>query len=1465
MQGVVGEKCQSCPARWVLIPHTRCKECDGCHHALLDVTDALREELDPHVSEFETKATTFYTSQKLKYYDDLAKELSPKIDRLDTSGVNLKPVQQLIESLEMDAKNLNKRKTYAEQNAMEGALGSDKLLKDASDILDTNRLVNANVRNTIRDVQKLADSLDSSESNTKLDMANSEAESIFNKIKEYKMDPETASSQLIDTEHELKKTEEFHKKVQDLNESLNDLKNNIGMFDSKLEDLYDFSIASGENSAKAERLSKKYKESNVHAKFALIGSDVKETQKNIVDSKVLLKNATELLKGISGQHKELDKMHVNLEEVTNALEETLLSKSNEFDNMQEKILRATEHSTKIVDSAEELGREYSNITGTLAIKAARAYSDIADHVEEADNAVARGKLAARNATDLTNGIGNRAGESDNVASELLDEARKSLNLVQTILQPHIDKAVDAVERIQTTNQHTDDQTTAVNLSLDQIPLESQTDTWSQARDTAIKAHKEAQDTLKLAEPLVSQLPNDLHNAKQIPKTVVNTNKNIGQTANQVERVKDLLPNITQRIEDLIEKQGKDDSIISDIGDRIDRLKTQIKMARHLANNVNVGVQFYPNTTLELKVPETLSQIATNSNTSVYFKTDKPNGFILYLGNENKTGAKRAKRDDFMALEIENGYPVLTIDLGNGPERIISDLYSANGKWHKAVVQRNGENVNFFVIEEVDGVEVVHKTSAVLPGPPSEFDVDQDSKLFVGGIPPDYNVQDSLRYSSFEGQIEQLKIGDSDIGLWNFIDGQNNKDGAIERDVLLTKELPPTGFRFGGNGYVIMDARPYSFSQRSNIQIKFKTNRDTTDGLLFYAGDKHAHFISVELRDGTILFQFKLGQDAAVVRFGSQQMFNDDQWHTVEADRDGGRGQLKIDGAVVFQDVKYESNDKDNGLRISEHMYFGGIPDKLSHSEISSVSFDGCIDGVSISGVPVDLSRHVKAFDIKPGCPVKFSPLISFPPHKYGYLRQQNINTSNNIRITLRFKTIQGKGVIFYVTNGDQTATFGLTLEDGVLVLRSSKEELNSGINRYNNGEWHHVIATHSGDRLTLIVDDIDIFISESTPPSLYISHGEIYIGGLRSKFITAKGALSSDAYFSGCIRDVIVNGDVVNFAASTDKKSAVLDGCPNELVNYDIFSVPIYYPSGEQILPTDDKYNEIFSEPNERDPIDSKPTTRPTAASPTKPPVATTITSAPPTTARTSKGTTPSPTPARTRPTLKPSEEAPVCALPTNPVYDENYSDAGYRFGAMAESRIEFNHITVKIKRQYDLSFQFRSSKQNGLLFYAADARHIDFIAVYLRNGKIYHTFNCGSGLANVSSTNEYSDNNWHSVAFSRSQTKGKLVIDTVDENHGETIGNTKIMSVQAPFYFGGIDPQISSDVTQNILLDKNDLEFVGCIRNIEMSSKPLANVSNVIGVQPCTERVETGVFFDGSANTFVKVCELISLHLIFL
>lgn len=59
LPGVIGDKCDHCPHRWVLIPDSGCFECDTCTHSLLNTTDALQLELDPVIKDFQVLSVYF--------------------------------------------------------------------------------------------------------------------------------------------------------------------------------------------------------------------------------------------------------------------------------------------------------------------------------------------------------------------------------------------------------------------------------------------------------------------------------------------------------------------------------------------------------------------------------------------------------------------------------------------------------------------------------------------------------------------------------------------------------------------------------------------------------------------------------------------------------------------------------------------------------------------------------------------------------------------------------------------------------------------------------------------------------------------------------------------------------------------------------------------------------------------------------------------------------------------------------------------------------------------------------------------------------------------------------------------------------------------------------------------------------------------------------------------------------------
>lgn len=1429
----------------------------------MDATDALETKLNPVVSELNTVAKSFYTTQKLKRLNEETEELKPEVEKLDPNTNNLSEQINEIDSLEMDARNHQKKSNYLKDKAKELSTASDNLLKAVTDDKSDYRMVTANARNTITEVYALANSLGTDEKTNRLEQTVKEAEDYLDNIKAFepeKLFKQPPKEQVCKADAVFADVERFAEPVEAQKKRLGQFKDAVDEFNNKIDDLREKSRESQMNTLLAESLNKKNKEARLPQKLETISNFVKESQSNLkegksneIESKKLLSNLDLSLKDASNLGSELDDLNDNVEEI-------LPKNLDEIRKLRPLVQEVLSHVLTLTAKKENLSNQYSNITSNSndAIKAVNAYAEIDNNVELARNGSNFGLNNANAALELTEGMSERAAKSHQESNELNHEGHAVLSNVQLELSPSLQRSLDNVKNIQQELVTVADKLNAINGSVDGIKIEPLTDTWRVIEDGAGDSNTLVKKSKKILEPIFDKLEKSSELSQKIPKEIENTNKDISQALNQVQRVGELVPNILGAIDELETKQSRLDGLNSQIGDDLERLRRQIEQARSLANNIKLGVNFLPNTTLELQPPDNLQSQTFNTRISTYFKTSNPNGLLLYLGNEPKPGV-RGKRDDFMAIEIENGYPVLLVDVGDGTERIISNKLVDDGRWYEAIVERAGKNVTFTIREEdEEGTEQLIVKKEELPGEQTNFNLDEKSRLFVGGY-SDYQMPESIKQSSFEGEIEGLKIGERDVGLWNFLDGQNNNYGAVERDRLVTKEAKHTGFRFGGNGFVVLDARPYNFKQRSHVSFKFKAGKDSPNGLLFFVGHEK-HYVSLELRDGSVLFQFKMGQSSEVVEIKTENAFNDDEWHNVEATRDGGNGGLSVDGHTLYQQTLYIGDN----YQAPDKMYFGGSPDRQYQPSVTSRNFDGCIDDVHIDGTPIDLSRNLQMQDVLPGCPMKFSTILAYAHDRFGYLKSRNLTINNKLHINLKFRTLQSKGIIFYGMNNDQSATISLALEDGILVLRSSAMELNTDSRRFNDGQWHVVTASHDEKALKLSIDDQLEYVSNDSPPTLHITFGEIYFGGLPKYFTPVRGGLPNEAYFVGCIQDVTINTNVINFSSSTDKLNAILNSCPRDILDYNIAEVPYYFPDGSteqaKVQKTESHVPSSRFDPDEEENVipDEKEDERIEQATTARATTRTTTTTAAPTTARTQAPVVDTTT-SRPKPVYTEDQKHPLCVLPVIPEYNVDFDSAGYRFGTSENSYVELESVPALTRNAYKFSLLFRTAKQNGLLFYAPDNRHTDFITIFLKDGYVNYVFSCSGSAVTIVSESQYDNNEWNVLEFSRK--RKELWLSIGNENRtSELKEKCRDMELIPSYVIGGADNKTLEEIKLNSKYTKLDdgfffkNQFFGCIKNIKLDSKQLIAASPPSeAVLPCSDDIETGVFF-GKSGGYVKL-----------
>lgn len=97
-------------------------------------------------------------------------------------------------------------------------------------------------------------------------------------------------------------------------------------------------------------------------------------------------------------------------------------------------------------------------------------------------------------------------------------------------------------------------------------------------------------------------------------------------------------------------------------------------------------------------------------------------------------------------------------------------------------------------------------------------------------------------------------------------------------------------------------------------------------------------------------------------------------------------------------------------------------------------------------------------------------MVSF--RKAGFVSWDRLSIANRFNATLKFKTEESNGFIFYAANTavDDQNFISLALRNGHLVLTSQNIELESK-ETFNDSLWHVVSVAHDNNTLRMVSDD----------------------------------------------------------------------------------------------------------------------------------------------------------------------------------------------------------------------------------------------------------------------------------------------------------------------------------------------------------------------------------------------------------
>ena len=532
------------------------------------------------------------------------------------------------------------------------------------------------------------------------------------------------------------------------------------------------------------------------------------------------------------------------------------------------------------------------------------------------------------------------------------------------------------------------------------------------------------------------------------------------------------------------------------------------------------------------------------------------------------------------------------------------------------------------------------------------------------------------------------------------------------------------------------------------------------------------------------------------------------------------GALTVDGRVMGEDGNLNTP---GDFRLMTSLFMSGTPADSNFPAMRE-GFSGCLSHVKIGPDHVDLENSLESVNALPSCKVETSNTLSFSEGNPGYVKMPSVVTNGSMTFSFMFRTGAMNGLLMYMVDTEDMFYVSLSMQDGVLHLFAHPTneimttDLQNQPSRFNDNHWHVVSVSITSDpenRIMMHLDDNFIAVPHEVSNIPLVVEGteyDIYYGGLPEKLRPLRsGVAKHEGPFIGCIRDAIVISNYQDFNTAESMAGAALGECGSS----DFITIEPAEKPEETEDPEDnavEQYDpkDLYDANNEQD-----------------------------------------------------SKIYGQCKLPTSPAYDTDLSaESGMRFGIKSDSFIEFikKNLPDQMKEKSRFDLEFKTSKPDGLLLFMKDMERTDFFAVFIKDGKLVFSFDCGSGPSKLETEFRVDDDMWHTVDVSRIENEGKLVFDSrevkIPDQSRFSFSSTKIMEVSPNIFLGGLDNAMKSDPDIKRKLEFGSMNmvpgFVGCLRKIRFEvtrngkrkMRSLGKWQKNSNVIPCSEKVEPGYFF---------------------
>ncbi|XP_065536989.1 laminin subunit alpha-2 isoform X6 [Lathamus discolor] len=295
------------------------------------------------------------------------------------------------------------------------------------------------------------------------------------------------------------------------------------------------------------------------------------------------------------------------------------------------------------------------------------------------------------------------------------------------------------------------------------------------------------------------------------------------------------------------------------------------------------------------------------------RTTADSGLLFYMARINHA--------DFATVQIKNGLPYFSYDLGSGDTNTMISNKINDGQWHKIQVVRTKQEGSL-IVDEVSNRTVSPKKADIL---------DVVGMLYVGGLPINYTTRriGPVTYS-IDGCIRNFKMTEAPVDL------DNPTSSFSVGKCFVTAQK---GTYFDGTGFA-KTVGAYKVGTDLLVEFEFRTTR--LNGVLLGVSSQKMDGLGIELVDGKVMFHVDngAGRFSAIYEPDAPGSLCDGQWHKVLANKIKHRLELTVDDRQVDSNSPSRAS---TSADTNDPVFVGGYPDGVTQFGLTTnIRFKGCI-------------------------------------------------------------------------------------------------------------------------------------------------------------------------------------------------------------------------------------------------------------------------------------------------------------------------------------------------------------------------------------------------------------------------------------------------------------------------------------------------------------------------------------------